>query len=139
MGARRKFHELAFDNRYARLPPEFHAPARPTPLTNPRLVAFNPDEAGRPEFVECLTGLHPLPGGEPVARRYAGHQFGHYAPQLGDGRALCIVGSDEPVLRETVETGAMLLRDPFAERPEMEAYAAAPPDWAETIVVSCSS
>jgi hypothetical protein len=174
-----KLNELAFDNTYARLPAAFYSKVSPTALRAPHLVSFNPAaaelidldprEAERPEFVEYFGGGRVLPGAEPLAMLYAGHQFGSYVPQLGDGRAillgevrnaggakwdlhlkgagptaysrgfdgravlrstireylcgeamhalgipssrgLCIVGSDEPVRRETVETAATLVR-----------------------------
>lgn len=169
---------LAFDNTFARLPAAFHTRLAPTPLPAPYRVAFNPEaaeliglaaaEADRPEFVEYFSGNRKLPGSDPVAAVYAGHQFGYYVPQLGDGRAillgeatggsgrwdiqlkgagrtpysrmgdgravlrstireylcseamhglgipttraLAIVGSDQPVIRETVETAAVLTR-----------------------------
>ena len=151
----------------------------PTEVPSPYLVAFNedaaqlidlaPEEAQRPEFVEYFAGNKLLPGSEPIAMRYSGHQFGTYVPQLGDGRAillgevrnsrgekwdlhlkgagrtafsrfgdgravlrssireylcseamhglgipttraLCIVGTDMDVYRESAETGALLLR-----------------------------
>nr|MBI3613088.1 YdiU family protein [Nitrospirota bacterium] len=170
---------LQFDNTYARLPEAFYRRVMPTPLPVPYLVNFNPDaaalldldqdEAQRPEFPRCFGGDLLPPGADPVAMLYYGHQFGVYAGQLGDGRAillgevrnqagekwdlhlkgagatpfsrdgdgravlrscireylcgeamhglgipttrsLCIVAGEEPVRRETVETGAMLLR-----------------------------
>jgi uncharacterized protein YdiU (UPF0061 family) len=175
----RKLNELAFDNTYARLPAAFYSKVSPTALPDPYLVSFNPaaaalidldpSEAERPDFVEYFGGGRALPGVEPLAMLYAGHQFGSYVPQLGDGRAillgevrnargekwdlhlkgagatpysrgfdgravlrstireylcgeamhalgipssraLCIVGSDEPVRRETLETAAALVR-----------------------------
>jgi protein adenylyltransferase len=171
--------QLRFDNTYARLPPIFHQNVDPTPVPDPYLVAFNPDaavlidldpnEAAKPEFVDYFAGNRLLPGSEPIAMRYAGHQFGMWVPQLGDGRAillgevrnargekwdlqlkgsgrtmfsrfgdgravlrscirehlcseamhglgipttraLCIIGTDMPVYRESQETGAILLR-----------------------------
>lgn len=170
---------LPFDNRYARLPEDFFRRVAPTPFARPHLVAANPDgaaliglgpgEFSRPVFVRCLCGAEPLPGADPIAMLYAGHQFGTWVPQLGDGRALllgevvgpdgrrwdlhlkgagktpfsrrgdgravlrsvireylcseamhglgipttralCIIGSDEPVRREEVEPGAMMVR-----------------------------
>jgi uncharacterized protein YdiU (UPF0061 family) len=96
----RKLESLTFDNTYARLPETFRQRIDPTPVPEPYLVAFNldaaalidldPAEAGRPEFVEYFAGNHPLPGSEPVAMKYAGHQFGTYVPQLGDGRAILL-------------------------------------------------
>ncbi len=170
---------LEFDNHFARLGPDFSTALPPTPLPEPYLVSANPAVAAlfdldpgqlrTPEFIGMLSGNWVPPDAEPIAMLYAGHQFGHYVPQLGDGRAillgqarnarneswdlqlkgsgetpysrmadgravlrstireyLCseamhhlgiptsramgIVGSDYPVLRETVETAAVLLR-----------------------------
>jgi uncharacterized protein YdiU (UPF0061 family) len=91
---------LTFDNTYARLPEAFRQRVDPTPVPEPYLVAFNPDaarlidldpaEADRPEFAQAFAGNRPLPGAEPVAAKYAGHQFGSYVPQLGDGRAILL-------------------------------------------------
>lgn len=181
MGVMRKLEALRFDNTYARLPEPFYARLAPTPFSRPPyLVSFNPaaaelidlhpDEAARPEFLEYFSGARALPGSEPLAMLYAGHQFGQYVSRLGDGRAillgevrnqagekwdlhlkgagqtpfsrdgdgravlrstireylcseamhglgipstraLCIIGSEEEVLREEgVESGAMLVR-----------------------------
>jgi serine/tyrosine/threonine adenylyltransferase len=170
---------LNFDNHFARLGPQFSSPLPPAPLPDPYLVSANPDVAAlidldpeqllMPEFVRFVSGSWLPPGSEPIAMLYAGHQFGQYVPQLGDGRAILtgqvrnardetwdlqlkgagetpysrmadgravlrstireylgseamhhlgiptsramgIVGSDFPVLRETVETAAVLLR-----------------------------
>ncbi len=170
---------LDFDNTYARLPEAFHRRVKSTPLPTPYLVSFNraaadligldPQEAERPEFAEYFSGNKLLPGSEPISAIYAGHQFGTFVPQLGDGRAillgeavnargerwdvqlkgagltpfsrmgdgravlrstireylcgeamhalgipttrsLCVVGSDEPVYRESIETAAVLTR-----------------------------
>lgn len=94
------FAQLAFDNRFATLPPQFHTRLDPTPVPAPYLVAWNPDALkllGMPpaavdsaEFVEIFSGNAPLPGAAPLAAIYAGHQFGHYVPQLGDGRAILL-------------------------------------------------
>lgn len=170
---------LCFSNSFAHLPKEFFARVLPTPLAAPYLISFNPAaaalidldpaEAERPDFSVIFNGGKLLPGCAPIAMLYAGHQFGHYVPQLGDGRAimlgevltqdgarwelqlkgagqtpfsrsgdgravlrstireylcseamhglgipttraLCMIGSDEEVYRESIETGAMLLR-----------------------------
>lgn len=175
----RKLEQLDFDNTFARLPDIFHSRLHPTPLPEPYLVSFNANaaplidldgaEAQRADFAEYFIGNRLLPGCEPLAMLYAGHQFGHYVPQLGDGRAillgeikngageywdvqlkgagrtpysrngdgravlrssireylcseamhglgiptsraLCIVGSDHRVYRETVETAAVVTR-----------------------------
>lgn len=170
---------LRFDNHFARLGQAFSSALPPTPLPDPYLVSANPDVAalldldssvlGMPEFVAVAAGNALPPGAEPVSMLYAGHQFGHLVPQLGDGRAillgqvknsrgeswdlqlkgagqtpysrmadgravlrssireylgseamhhlgipstraLAVVGSDQPVFRETVETAAVLTR-----------------------------
>ena len=92
---------IAFDNTYARLPEHFYARLDPTPVAAPRLLRVNetlaytlgidPPELAGPEGVAVLAGNHILPGAEPLALAYAGHQFGHFVPQLGDGRA-CLLG-----------------------------------------------
>ena len=170
---------LQFDNHFAHLGSQFSSALPPTPLPLPYLVSANPDVAAlidldpeqlrTSEFISFVSGNWLPPGAEPVAMLYAGHQFGHFVPQLGDGRAiltgqvrntrnqswdlqlkgagetpysrmadgravlrstireyLCseamhhlgiptsramgIVGSDFPVVRESVETAAVLLQ-----------------------------
>jgi uncharacterized protein YdiU (UPF0061 family) len=96
----RRLEKLNLTNSYARLPQPFHTRLQPTPLAGTRLLSFNPAaaelldldplEALRPEFTAWLSGQAPLPGSEPLAALYAGHQFGHYVPQLGDGRAILL-------------------------------------------------
>ena len=100
MSRQRALEALTFDNTYARLPEVFHARVEPTPLPKPFLVSFNPDaaalleldpdEAKRPEFAGVFGGNLLIPGSEPVAMLYSGHQFGVYAGQLGDGRAILL-------------------------------------------------
>ncbi|MCC7183347.1 MAG: hypothetical protein IOMNBAOH_02318 [Rhodocyclaceae bacterium] len=175
----RRLDELPFDNRYARLPPHFHTRLAPEPLPAPYLVAtsasaaallgLEPATLASEAFVESFAGNRLLPGSEPLAAVYSGHQFGVWAGQLGDGRAhllggvhtadggyleiqlkgagktpysrfadgravlrssireflcseamaalgvpttraLCVIGSDAPVVRETVETAAVVTR-----------------------------
>jgi uncharacterized protein YdiU (UPF0061 family) len=174
-----RLEQLNFDNTFASLPDSFHSRLSPTPLPDPYLVSFNGNaaqlidldsaEAARADFAEHFTGNRLLPGAEPLSMLYAGHQFGHFVPQLGDGRAillgevrnrsgelwdvqlkgagvtpysrdgdgravlrssireylcseamhglgiptsraLCIVGSNEEVYRERIETAAVLTR-----------------------------
>jgi uncharacterized protein YdiU (UPF0061 family) len=91
---------LAFDNSYARLAPDFYEVIDPVPLASPSLVAVNPDAAAlldldlsrstREDLAGYLSGARRIPGAEPVAMLYAGHQFGTWVPQLGDGRALLL-------------------------------------------------
>ena len=175
----RKLEQLNFENSYARLPDSFHSRLNPTPLPDPYLVSFNANaaqlvdldsaEISRADFAEHFAGNRLLAGSDPLSMLYAGHQFGHFVPQLGDGRAillgeirnrsgelwdmqlkgagitpysrqgdgravlrssireylcseamhglgiltsraLCIVGSNEEVYRERIETAAVLTR-----------------------------
>jgi hypothetical protein len=177
--AERTFDAFIDGNAYAALPPPFFVRTPPTPLRDPYVVAVSPDAAALldidatafedPQVVRAFAGSAPLPGASPIAAVYAGHQFGSWVPQLGDGRALllgdvrnargerwevqlkgsgetafsrmgdgravlrstireflcseamdalgipttralAIIGSDEPVYRETVETAAVLTR-----------------------------
>lgn len=91
---------FAFDNSYARLPERFFARQAPTAVSAPRLIKLNealardlgldPAMLRSPRGVEILSG-NALPGGsEPLAMAYAGHQFGQFVPQLGDGRAILL-------------------------------------------------
>jgi uncharacterized protein YdiU (UPF0061 family) len=98
---------FAFDNTYARLPERFFARLNPTPVPAPALVRVNaplaetlgldPAALASPEGVAILAGNAIPPGAEPIAQAYAGHQFGGFSPQLGDGRAILlgeVVGRD---------------------------------------------
>jgi serine/tyrosine/threonine adenylyltransferase len=88
---------FGFDNTYARLPENFYFRLNPTPVAAPRLVKLNvelawslgldPKALASSEGVEILAGNRVAEGSEPLAIAYAGHQFGHFVPQLGDGRA----------------------------------------------------
>jgi protein adenylyltransferase len=96
----RPFAGLRFENSYAGLHPDFYQAVEPTPLPDPRLAAFNPDaaalidldpaQAGHPDAARFLSGGLPIPGATPIAQAYAGHQFGVWVPQLGDGRAFLL-------------------------------------------------
>ena len=91
---------FAFDNSYARLPERLFARVAPTPAPAPRLIQLNrplaeelgldPDRLMRPEGLDILSGNRIASGSDPIAMAYAGHQFGGWAPQLGDGRAILI-------------------------------------------------
>jgi uncharacterized protein YdiU (UPF0061 family) len=88
---------LGFDNTYARLPQRFHARLAPTPVAAPRLIRLNVQVARDlgldPAVLASAAGVLILAGNrvaadsEPLAQAYAGHQFGSFVPQLGDGRA----------------------------------------------------
>ena len=67
----------------------------PTPVAAPRLLAWSSDLGEflgieRPKNAAVLAGNLVRPGMEPYAARYGGHQFGHWAGQLGDGRAITL-------------------------------------------------
>ncbi len=91
---------IPFDNTYARLPERFYARQNPTPVPEPFLIRVNrelavelsidPDWLESPEGVQALSGSVAPEGVEPIAQAYAGHQFGHFVPQLGDGRAILL-------------------------------------------------
>ena len=106
--------DLQFDNAFVReLPgdPEqgprlrqvegaLHSGVQPTPVAAPRLLAhsaemaarlgFSEDDVASPEFAEVFGGNALLDGMQPYAANYGGHQFGHWAGQLGDGRAISL-------------------------------------------------
>ena len=89
-----------FDNSYARLPERLFARLPPTPVAAPRLIRLNealarhlrldPEMLVSPEGVAVLAGNRVPQLGEPLAMAYAGHQFGAFVPQLGDGRAILL-------------------------------------------------
>ena len=98
---------LPFDNTYARLPERFYARVGPTPVAAPGLVRLNeglaeqlgldPQWLASPDGVGFLAGNGVPEGAQPIALAYAGHQFGQFVPQLGDGRAILLgelVGRD---------------------------------------------
>ena len=123
----RKLGGLKFDNTYRRLPGEFYQTVNPEGFQNPHMVAFNPDaaelidldpgEALRPEFVEYFSGGKILPGSEPLAMYYTGHQFGVYNPDIGDGRAILL---GEVRKQKRARSGTYILKARAA--PDIRAY-----------------
>lgn len=91
---------IPFDNSYARLPDRFYQRLAPTPVAAPRLIALNealadelgldPAQLASPEGLAMLAGNRVPEAGDPIAMAYAGHQFGSFVPQLGDGRAILL-------------------------------------------------
>ena len=91
---------IAFDNSYARLPASLYTRQDPVPVAEPRLLALNEGLATElgldaralrgPEGIAMLSGNAPPVGAEPLAQAYGGHQFGHWNPGLGDGRAILL-------------------------------------------------
>ncbi len=89
---------MNFSNSYASLNEFFYERTRPTPVQNPRLFLWNSglaeqlmisDELKHDSvaLAQAFSGNITIPGSEPVATVYAGHQFGNFVYQLGDGRA----------------------------------------------------
>src|ERR1700690_863550 len=79
---------FGFENTYARLPERFYARLDPTLVAAPRLVKVNAEMALSLGLdAKALAGDRVAEGAEPLAMAYAGHQFGHFVPRLGDGRA----------------------------------------------------
>ena len=98
---------FGFDNTYARLPERFYTRLDPTRVALPRLIRLNiglarqlgldPTALASKEGVDILAGNLVAADSEPLAQAYAGHQYGHFVPQLGDGRANLlgeVIGSD---------------------------------------------
>lgn len=90
--------DLTLQTDYLSLDDEFYDLTKPTPLDEPYLISFNPkaakliglhsDTQEDPRFVELLNGTFIPQGTKHFSMCYAGHQFGHYLPRLGDGRAI---------------------------------------------------
>lgn len=91
---------LPFDNAFAELPPAFYTRLRPTPLREPYFVAASANAArlagleaadlARDDYVDLFTGNTVAVRSLPLSAVYSGHQFGVWAGQLGDGRAILL-------------------------------------------------
>jgi serine/tyrosine/threonine adenylyltransferase len=91
---------IALADGYGRLPARFYAQVHPTRVANPTLICVNHDlaaELGLPlatldedELAALFSGNRLPAHAQPIAVAYAGHQFGHFVPQLGDGRAILL-------------------------------------------------
>jgi protein adenylyltransferase len=91
---------ISFNNSYVNLGDDFYVKTTPAPVANPGLISFNhalSDDLGLSDTclnssqgMAILAGNRVPEGAEPLAMAYAGHQFGHFVPQLGDGRALLL-------------------------------------------------
>jgi uncharacterized protein YdiU (UPF0061 family) len=101
-----KTEDWSWRHTYARLPARCYSRVEPTPVRDPRLVVFNEalaDQLGlgalknsAPESLAlAFSGNHLLPGTEPIAMAYAGHQYGHFVV-LGDGRAILLGEHPDP-------------------------------------------
>jgi serine/tyrosine/threonine adenylyltransferase len=97
---------LRWRNSFAGLGAAFYTELQPTPLPSPYLVGLNRRLAAeldvsaqllsQPDAVEAFTGNLPIAGARPLASVYSGHQFGVWAGQLGDGRAILLGEVDTP-------------------------------------------
>jgi uncharacterized protein YdiU (UPF0061 family) len=91
--------KLGFEHSYRALPGRFYAHVNPTPVPDPRLIVLNtplgqdlglePHHLGA-EAAAMLSGNQLPEDASPIAMAYAGHQFGAFVPQLGDGRAILL-------------------------------------------------
>ena len=91
---------LAFGNGFGSLPAGFYTEQPPTPLPAPypvaasapaaALIGMDVDTLRQPEYVQFFSGNQVAFGAAPLAAVYSGHQFGVWAGQLGDGRALLL-------------------------------------------------
>tara|TARA_B100000768_G_scaffold23835_1_gene21512 strand:- start:770 stop:2155 length:1386 start_codon:yes stop_codon:yes gene_type:complete len=85
-----------WDNTYARLPNQMYAQQVPTPVASPSGLALNKNLAADlgisfdSDWFEYMSGNKLPYGANPISQAYAGHQFGHWNPQLGDGRAILL-------------------------------------------------
>lgn len=94
--------ELDFINPFHALGPRFYSEVRPVALSRPELVRANPavaeligldpQELYSDVFLRVFSGADLLPQWRPLAQDYAGHQFGHFNPLLGDGRVVLLTG-----------------------------------------------
>ena len=91
---------ISFDNTYAKLPERFFAKQEPARVPEAKLIRANRELAAKlsidADWLESADGVAMLAGNtipagaEPLAQAYAGHQFGGFSPQLGDGRAILL-------------------------------------------------
>ena len=99
------FSTLPLSNSFASLGENFYSRVQPTPFeTQPVLIHYNQHAAELLDLnpalhlethhsitiAEILSGKQALPDADPISMLYAGHQFGHLVPQLGDGRAIML-------------------------------------------------
>ena len=91
---------ISFNNSFVKLGEKFFAKLNPTPVEHPKIVKLNDELSNNlgidlemlelEDWASIFSGNQILPGSEPLAMVYAGHQFGHLVPQLGDGRAILL-------------------------------------------------
>jgi uncharacterized protein YdiU (UPF0061 family) len=120
---RHRLDTLPFSHSFGALPPSFYTRLMPTPIPAPYLVGFSasaaalinldPEQSGTDAFVQTFAGNRITPQMQPLAAVYSGHQFGIWAGQLGDGRAILLgevpaPGLPEPGVMELQLKGAGL-------------------------------
>jgi uncharacterized protein YdiU (UPF0061 family) len=91
---------IPFDNSYIKLGEDFYLGTNPTSVSKPEMILFNsqlandlglsPKLADSDEATAIFSGNQIPEGADPIAMAYAGHQFGGFSPQLGDGRAILL-------------------------------------------------
>lgn len=91
---------IKFNNTYANLPSQFYSLIETPNKFQPKLLAFNHElakelgidlsEVNDESLAKFFSAVEFMPGSKPLAMAYAGHQFGHFSPQLGDGRAMLL-------------------------------------------------
>lgn len=91
---------IKFDNTYKKLPNNFYAEAKPSASLRPFLIAINSELASflnidlnlysHEEITNIFSGVKIPEGAQPIALAYSGHQFGHFNPYMGDGRAILL-------------------------------------------------
>ena len=97
---------IKINNSYLKLPKEFYQFINPSTAKNPEVIVVNRelcsflniDEENENDFLNFFSGKEIIPNSNPIALVYAGHQFGHFVPQLGDGRAILlgdVIGRDK--------------------------------------------
>jgi len=92
--------QIPFNNTYAHLPERFFTKQTPAKAPSPTLIRTNPKLANQlaispawldsPAALAIFSGNEIPEGAEPISQAYAGHQFGGFVPQLGDGRAILL-------------------------------------------------
>lgn len=100
MKNKNSFSVISFDNSYSALSNKFFVKLNPAKVTNPTLIKLNEELAvdlglnvadlKSSQAVEFFSGKIIAKGSDPIATAYAGHQFGHFSPSLGDGRAILL-------------------------------------------------
>ncbi|MDX1781093.1 MAG: YdiU family protein [Thalassovita sp.] len=122
--------QIPFDNSYAALPPRFFTHQMPEPVGAPELLKFNTELAeelgitpgSAEEMAAIFAGNRTPNGAMPLAQVYAGHQFGGFSPQLGDGRAILL---GEVVDRNGIRRDIQLKgsgRTPYSRRGDGRAW-----------------